>query len=55
MAVPGEGHPYSKLTDDAVREIRATKRQTKALAAKYGVTKATIMAARRGATWGHVL
>lgn len=43
-----------KLTEDAVREIRATLRQTSALAEKYGVHRTLIQQIRSGKGWGHV-
>jgi hypothetical protein len=47
-ARPGEDNPHATLTQAAVREIRATHRRTKAWAAQFGVTEATIQAVRRG-------
>lgn len=54
MARPGEDHPFAKLTSAAVREIRSTTASARVLAERYGVTRATVQAARRGATWRHV-
>ena len=51
---PGVDHPLAKLNDDAVREIRSKVENTSALAAKYGVDKATIRRVLRGQTWRHV-
>lgn len=53
----GEGHADAKLTDAAVREIRAaaaTYGYRKRLAAKYGVSVKSIHHVRNGKTWRHV-
>jgi hypothetical protein len=50
----GQRHGRSKLTDDAVREIRTTVGNTKALAKKFGVDRTLIQQVRRGQIWGHV-
>jgi hypothetical protein len=50
----GEAHPRARLTVDQVRIIRQTRRQTKRLAALYGVGTSAIERARAGATWRHV-
>jgi hypothetical protein len=41
----------TKLTPDAVRDIRATIGQRQALAKRYGVSPLTIDHVRRNATW----
>ena len=51
----GESHYLSKLTEEAVREIRSTTGQTTALANKYGVSRTSIKLARRGRTWSHLI
>ncbi len=51
----GEKNAQAKLTEDAVREIRATKRGTLALAKRYGVSLTIIKSARSGRTWKHVV
>lgn len=50
----GVNHGKSKLTDEAVRDIRSSPRRTRLLMAKYGVSKSTIKSVRRGETWRHV-
>lgn len=50
----GERHPKAKLTEDAVREIRASTDPERALAARYGVSKATISNVRLNKGWAHV-
>jgi len=50
----GERHGNSKLTEDAVREIRSTVRKTAALAKKFGVDKSLIKYVRRRKIWAHV-
>lgn len=53
----GEKHTISKLTDDAVRDIRqnCTERgQPKLYAEKYGVSISTIWAARSRQNWKHL-
>lgn len=47
----GARNPAAKLTDQQVREIRASKAPETALAKIYGVTRATIGRARRGDSW----
>jgi hypothetical protein len=53
----GEENPNVKLTEDAVREMRALRRGGATLAAlgrTYGVTAQTVLLAVSGRTWGHV-
>jgi hypothetical protein len=51
----GEGHHNSKLTDDAVRQILASKHGTlNQLAAEYGVSFQTISDIRRGKVWKRI-
>ena len=50
----GERHGMSKLTDDAVREIRSTVRQSRILADKFGVSVDLIGLVRRRRIWTHV-
>lgn len=52
----GERKLRAKLTESAVREIRATPQSisSRALAPKYGVTHGTLYLARVGRTWKHV-
>ena len=50
----GEKHPLAKLTEENVREIRASAGHIRHgdMAAKYEVTQATIRDIRRRKTWG---
>lgn len=47
----GEVNGSAKLSRDQVLEIRAASAADKALAARYGVSRATISDARLGRTW----
>lgn len=47
----GEKHPYAKLTDDNVRQIRASTLSVRKLATQYGVSPSTIQAAKTGKNW----
>lgn len=44
----------SRLTEDDVREIRASPESGSALAERLGVSKTTVNRARRGYTWKHI-
>lgn len=50
----GMHHATAKLTEDDVREIRASTEPWYTLADKYGVTKTTIYAAKHRLTWRHL-
>lgn len=50
----GEEHGQAKLTADAVRVIRASKRMHIDLAREFGVSAITIRRVRLGLTWRHV-
>lgn len=50
----GGKHPQSKLTDDAVRDIRTSCEPQVALAKRYGVDASTVSHARSGKRWSHV-
>lgn len=54
----GTKHGMSKMTDDKVREMRelyATKQATQnQLAARYGITQATVWSILNRKTWAHV-
>lgn len=50
----GERHHLSKLTEEQVREIRASDEPTKVLAERYGVHWVTAYDARIGRTWAHI-
>jgi hypothetical protein len=48
----GEMHGGAKLTQDQVREIRASKESLRKTAKKYGVQYCTISAIKNGRLWG---
>jgi hypothetical protein len=50
----GSQHPLAKLSEDAVRLIRASGDTIGELARRFNVCKKTLRAARRGDTWRHV-
>lgn len=50
----GEQHHRAALTDDLVREIRASSESTRKIAARLGLHHATVHDARIGRTWKHV-
>jgi hypothetical protein len=53
----GEKHGNSKLTEDAVREIRrlrADGKLTTWIAERFGIKKQTVSLVLSGQTWGHV-
>ena len=50
----GEEHYCAKLTEDIVREIRASSLTNTELSEMYGVHRRTISDARRGKTWRHI-
>lgn len=50
----GERNGQSKLTDDAVREIRASKETHSVLAKKYGVSGSLISMVQTRRIWKHV-
>lgn len=55
LAPRGEQRAAAKLTDEKVREIRASVGTTTAqLARDFGVDKSTIKSVREGTTWRHV-
>lgn len=49
-----EDQPMARLTNDQVREIRASGETLSVLAKRFGVSQATISCARRGLTYGSV-
>jgi hypothetical protein len=51
----GMAHGQSKLTDDLVKEIRASVASGWSLAKRFGVSPAIIRRIRRGEAWRHVL
>ena len=50
----GERHYGAKLTEDAVRSIRAVDERPSVLAKRYGVTAGAICNIRSRRTWKHV-
>ena len=50
----GERHGYAKLTEEMVREIRASNESSRKIAPKYGVQSAAIRMLRRRETWKSV-
>lgn len=50
----GTDHPYSKLNDESVRYIRASKKSATELGRELGVCEFAIRAIRKGLTWRHV-
>lgn len=46
--------PQAKLTEEQVKEIRASKESTRLAGLRYGVSRMTISLVRRKATWSHV-
>jgi hypothetical protein len=50
----GKRHGAAKLTEDQVREIRASSGNQVEAAKKYGVTQALISAIRAGKTWKYL-
>lgn len=51
---PGEQHPRSRLTDEAVRIIKSSSDTHAALARRFDVTASAVQAVRQGKTWKHV-
>lgn len=54
MAAKGRSKPPRVFSDDEVRLIRATTRQTNALASQFGVSRTTIKQVRSGRSYSHV-
>lgn len=52
--VPGSEHHASKLNDDAVRYIRISGESDSQLSVRFGVSRATVHAVKKGKTWTHV-
>lgn len=51
-ALRGEKHPRAKLSDADVAALRADKRESRVLAAEYGITQIHVNCLRRGARRG---
>lgn len=54
VAMKGTENAHAKLTDEAVRDIRTSRKPQAALARQYGVSEATVAAVIHGRTWRHV-
>ncbi len=54
IALRGSDHGNARLTEDAVRMVRASSRSGADLAAELGVSQTTLSRARSGLTWKHV-
>lgn len=50
----GRENPSTKLTEDAVRQIRSSSLTTTELARIYGVSFGAVSMARKGRTWRHI-
>jgi hypothetical protein len=50
----GEESPRAKLTEKAVRYIRASNETNRELGERFGVTPENISAVRKRITWRHV-
>lgn len=51
----GTANGRSKLTDDDVRAIRASRLTGSTLAEQYGISKAMACRIKRGAAWSHIV
>jgi uncharacterized protein YerC len=57
MSQRGESHTGSKLTQSFVREIMKAlqaKERAKDIAARYGVSEATVSRIRKSSTWAQI-
>ncbi len=52
--MPGSRNRFAKLTEDQVRQIRASTETGEALAAIFGVSSGTISKIRRYEKWRHI-
>ncbi len=50
----GQGHWNSSLTDDQVREIRASNDRPAVIAARFGISRTNVYHIRKRDTWAHV-
>lgn len=50
----GVSHPWAKLTEDQVREIRGSSETGVAMAKKFGVSNTTITGVRQRKIWAHI-
>lgn len=53
-SLPGESHGMSKLTDDLVREIRASTETGPAIAERLGIATSTVYDVRNRKLWKHI-
>ncbi len=51
---PGEMHSTAKLTEDQARAIKASPERGTILAARYGISVATVSKIRTGKLWRHL-
>jgi hypothetical protein len=51
---PGMSNHQARLTDDAVRLIRATRGPLRLIAKEHGVSRSLVSLIRSGKRWGHV-
>ena len=51
----GESHPLSKLTEQAVRAIRASSDSLSATAKRFGISSSNVSLIRRRLAWKHVI
>lgn len=54
LVLRGEAHSQARLNEDDVRAIRASAEPSRAMAARYGVSKTAILFIRNRHTWRHV-
>lgn len=50
----GISHPRARLTEDVVREIRASSLGSKEIASTLGVSRSAVHRARHRITWAHI-
>ena len=52
--IPGEEHHHSKLTNEIVREIKASTCSQDTTAKKYGISQSAVSRLKSGKSWGHL-
>lgn len=55
FSAQGEAHSHAKLTEELVRQIRASDETNTTWARRLGVSHAAISGIRRNLTWRHIL
>jgi hypothetical protein len=50
----GELHPYAKLTESQVREIRSAAGTLETIATQFGISSSAVSLIRNRKTWAHV-